>query len=293
MPALSPLRYPGGKQILVRVLATVLRMNERVGGTYVEPYAGGGGAALALLFGEYVDRIVLNDADRRVYAFWQAVLEKTEKFLRLLRDTPVTVDEWRRQRAVYLSPARHSALRLGFATFYLNRCNRSGIIANAGPIGGKNQVGKWKIDARYNREDLACRVERVALYKERIELFNLDAIEFLRCVVESRPERTFVYLDPPYFTKGSQLYLNHYTAADHAALATHLCGKARFPWVLSYDDVPAIHDLYAGLRQIRFSLGYSVRDWRIGSEVLILRDGIHVPPDWSKGIPKACVSAAR
>jgi DNA adenine methylase len=291
--SLSPLRYPGGKQILARVLAHVIRLNGREGGVYVEPYAGGAGAALSLLFGEHVKRIVINDADSRIYAFWDAVLHKTERFLRLLRDTPLTVDEWKSQRLIYQSSGRHSSLRVGFATFYLNRCNRSGIIGNGGLIGGLKQTGKWKIDARFNRQDLSRRVERIAHYRERIGLHNADAETFLKSQLRnpSWVDRAFVYLDPPYYAKGSQLYLNYYTEEDHARFAAHLDG-ARFNWIMSYDNVRPIRDLYSSYRLVEFNLGYSARRWRIGRELLIMPRHVRFPSAWAKRIPAEFISAS-
>jgi DNA adenine methylase len=291
--AFSPLRYPGGKQILARVLGHLIRINDCEDGVYLEPYAGGAGAALSLLYGEYVKRVLINDADSRVYAFWDGVINRTDQFLKLLHDTRLSVEEWKRQRHIYLNPGRHSRLKVGFSTFYLNRCNRSGIIMNAGLIGGLKQTGKWKIDARFNREDLARRVERVARYRERISLHNLDATEFLRAEMSnpSMVDRGFAYLDPPYYVKGSQLYLNHYTPADHASLARYL-STVSFIWVMSYDNVPAIRKLYSSQRQVSFNLGYSARDWRIGRELLILPAHVRFPSAWPKRIPSKFITAA-
>jgi DNA adenine methylase len=287
----SPLRYPGGKQILARVLSHIARMNGVVGGTYAEPYAGGAGAALDLLFGEYVHRILINDADVCVHAFWTAALAQTERFIKLLHATPLTVEEWERQRLIYQAPKRHSALRLGFATFYLNRCNRSGIIVNGGPIGGKNQRGKWKIDARYNPAELERRIRKIAAYRDRIALSNLDAIDFLD-QVKALPTKAkpFVYLDPPYYAKGQRLYLNYYEPEDHRRLAVYV-KKASFPWVMSYDNVPEVRKLYGGLRQVEFDLGYSARERRVGSEILILKEGLRFPRAWARWIPSDFITA--
>src|SRR5207302_1863340 len=112
-------RYPGGKQVLANVLAHVISLNGLQGGTYAEPYAGGAGAALALLFGENVSRIMINDADRCIYAFWNSVLRETDAFLRLLQRATLNVREWERQRKVYKNAKQHSALEVGFATFFL------------------------------------------------------------------------------------------------------------------------------------------------------------------------------
>lgn len=290
----SPLRYPGGKQILAHVLAHLMRLNGARGGTYIEPYAGGAGAALNLLIGEQVDRVVINDADKRVYFFWKAVLERTDAFCHLIRTTPLSVHEWRRQRLIYQHPHRHSFLRAGFATFYLNRCNRSGIIGNGGPIGGIDQRGEWKIDARFNRGDLERRVRRVGLYHERISISNLDAIEFLSREVASLPSdaKPFVYLDPPYFAKGRELYLNHYLPNDHAKLAKYLQSEARFAWVMSYDNTPQITRLYRGMRRVPFDLNYSARDRRTGREIMISKPGMVFPRKWRRGIPGEYITAA-
>lgn len=281
----SPLRYPGGKQILSRVLGHLIRINGAEGGTYIEPYAGGAGAALGLLYGEYVRNVWINDADPCVYAMWAAALRQTEALVARIQDTPLSVREWRRQREVYEKPRKASQLDLGFATLYLNRCNRSGIIAGAGPIGGLSQTGAWKIDARFNRETLSRRVRRIAEYRDRIQVSNLDGIELLKKVeVLAAREKAFVYLDPPYFVKGKDLYLNFYTAEDHQRLAAFL-RSAQFKWVLSYDNVPEIRLLYAGLHQTTFSLDYSARERRKGREVMIVPRGFRLPEAWQKHIP--------
>lgn len=269
----SPLRYPGGKQILFPALRDLLEMNGFSGGVYAEPYAGGAGAALSLLYGEHVDSLLLNDADPAIFSFWKSILEQTEMFLRLISDVPLNIEEWRRQKDIYARPKEVSQLELGFAAFYLNRCNRSGIIANAGVIGGLDQTGKWKIDARFNRKQLSTRISRVAQYCDRIEMYNMDAIDFLNQKINLKRtrERCFVYLDPPYYLKGSQLYLSYYEPADHAVLCSYLLKNATFAWVLTYDDVDEIRNLYAGLHVIPFNLRYSASTSRTGNEVFISR----------------------
>lgn len=283
----SPLRYPGGKQVLSRVLTRIIELNGATGGTYIEPYAGGAGAALALLLDEHVDRIVINDADYRIYAFWRAALSQTDAFVERIRTVKLNVAEWRRQRAIYQHGRRESILRLGFATFYLNRCNRSGIIASGGPIGGLNQRGKWKIDARFNRPELAARVRRLAAYRDRIDVTNLDAVACLRSNVMSLPRtaRPFTYLDPPYFAKAEDLYMNHYAAGDHAAVAEFVQETLNVPWVMTYDDAPEIRRLYRRLRVVPLVLDYSARDRRQGREMLILKPHLTFPTAWRGGIP--------
>ncbi|MHB1342708.1 MAG: DNA adenine methylase [Coriobacteriia bacterium] len=273
----SPLRYPGGKAVLAAFLSRVIEINEFSDGVYAEPFAGGAGAALELLYSGRVERIMLNDADPCVFAFWESVLAHPDEFIRLLEGTPVTVDEWKRQREVYLSPAEHTGVEVGFATFFLNRCNRSGILLNAGPIGGYDQSGAWKIDARFNRQELRRRIEKLSLFSEHIAASNLDALDFLRGPVADVGDEVFVYLDPPYYVKGSKLYMNHYGAEDHANLARFMADQTSFRWIMSYDNVVEIRDLYRGMSITPFSLQYSAQGRSAGSELLIHTADLKVP----------------
>ena len=181
----SPLRYPGGKTALAPLLAETMQVNEIEGGTYLEPFAGGSGLALSLLFSETVGNIHLNDLDRRIYSFWAAILNQSESFLERLDKVQVNVEEWQRHREVMRRWKTAKILDLGFATFFLNRCNRSGVF-NAGPIGGYDQTGNYKIDVRFNKKELRKKIERIALYRDRITIWNLDAIEFLKRVFQKR-----------------------------------------------------------------------------------------------------------
>lgn len=275
----SPLRYPGGKSSFSPLLAEFIELNNLQDGVYVEPYAGGAGAGLNLLFSEYVNSIILNDADRTIYLFWESILYDTERFIKLINDTPVTVEEWRRQKQVFKSAKSYSELEVAFATFYLNRCNRSGIL-NAGPIGGHPQNGRWRIDARFNKEELIRRVEKIALFNSRITIYNLDAIDFIERYIHPlvvQGNRLLVYLDPPYYSKGDQLYLNYYTAEDHVKLSEFINRRSRFKWIVSYDDVPQIRQLYSGNVINGISLYYSAHKVKVGSELIIFSPNSVVP----------------
>ncbi len=275
----SPLRYPGGKSILSPLLGSFIETNNLLDGIYIEAYAGGAGAALKLLFSEFVSQIVLNDADESVYLFWYAIVNHTEDFLKLISDTPVTIEEWKRQRYIFGNPSCFDPVQVGFSTFFLNRCNRSGILY-AGPIGGQSQSGDWRLDVRFNKISLIKRIEKIALYKSRISIYNEDALLFLEKHVKAlseENEKILVYLDPPYYSKGSQLYLNYYGHDDHVALSTYIINQNGYKWILSYDDVPEIRKLYDGLIRTVFSLNYSVYKARAGKEMIIYCPGSNIP----------------
>jgi DNA adenine methylase len=183
----TPLRYPGGKGKLAAYVKRIMKVNRLVDGEYVEPYAGGAAIALEFLFHEYVSRMHINDVSRPIYAFWHSVLNHPDVFCRLLRDIPLTMESWDAQKKILANGAKHALLDLGFAAFFLSRTNRSGIL-NAGVIGGRAQTGKWKIDARYNADELITRILSIASMRSRIKLTRLDAIKFLRA--EKRGVRT-------------------------------------------------------------------------------------------------------
>lgn len=238
-----------------------------------EPFAGGAGASLTLLYLEEVKAIYINDADRAVHDFWWTLINRARPFLDLVSQTLVTVDEWRCQQAVYRAAKRISRLRRAFSAFFLNRCNRSGIIVNGGPIGGLKQAGKWKLDARFNRPALRRRCEKVAEYRERIYVSCNDGIQFIDGL---DPESTFFFVDPPYFEKGPELYLNALSKDYHATLAARLRGRQNGAWVLTYDDCAEVRRMYRGWAAIRpYCLRYSACVRRPGRELLIT-------PKWMK-----------
>lgn len=272
----SPLRYPGGKGKLARFVTEVVRANGLQDGTYVEPYAGGAAVAFELLLTGVVRRIAINDLNLPVFAFWKAVLHDTEALVRLIRDTPVTMEIREHAKRVFVD-SREATLQLAFATFFLNRTNRSGIL-NGGAIGGVRQEGPWKLDARYNKEALIERILKIGRMRKRISLTNMDAVEFLNSASWIWPQKTLVYLDPPYYEKGRDLYYNFYRHDDHAnvAFATHNLRDVK--WIVSYDDVEAIHGLYQEAGRLRYTIGYSARERCRGAEAMFFSPGLKIPP---------------
>jgi DNA adenine methylase len=266
----SPLRYPGGKFGLAPFIADIIVRNGLSDGIYAEAYCGGAAIALDLVTGEFVRTAYINDADFRIYAFWDSVLHSTEHFLRLLWDARLDMAEWHRQKEILDNYSDYDLLEVGFATFFLNRCNWSGILSG-GPIGGYNQKSNWSLDARFAKKELAKRIELIALYSDRIKVTNLDALVFLNNIegAYSPSDRLLVYLDPPYYSMGDRLYLNYYTPEDHAELARYLLHVTHLNWVLSYDDVHEIRDLYQGHRKSKTEVFYHANLRKLGRELIM------------------------
>lgn len=271
----SPLRYPGGKKKLSSYLERIVLENEIQGGTYIEPFAGGANVALFLLFKELVNNIIINDIDRSIYAFWYSVLNNTEELCQLINDTPVNMETWRHQKRVQIQKDNMDLLQLGFSTFFLNRTNRSGII-RGGVIGGKEQMGDWKMDVRYNKKDLIQRIRKIARYAGRIELHNEDAIVFIQGIFDRIDDRTLIYFDPPYYNQGAALYANSYTPEDHAELARFI-QNLDCKWLLTYDHTDEVIALYRDTERHVLSLSYTAQEKTRGNEMIAYSPNLIAP----------------
>ena len=266
----SPLRYPGGKSKLYNLVYALVAQYGSDVDTYVEPFAGGAAIALGLLLNHQVEKIIINDINVGVYSFWNSVCNDTDNLLRLIRETEINIENYNIQKNIYKNETQ-SSLELGFATFFLNRTSFSGVL-NAGPIGGYNQTGKYLIDARYNRDDLISKIERIAQNNSNIELYNLDILDFAK-QIENKQNKMFVYFDPPYFVNGKKLYTNFLKNEDHKKIAENI-KQVKFPWMLTYDNVEDISDIYHEYTQYEFSLVYTVNPkvCRDATELLVVSD---------------------
>ncbi len=273
MRSASPLRYPGGKWRLSRFFVDLLSRNFRSLPLYIEPYAGGAGLALSLLLERRVSGIWLNDLDPAIYACWSAILNERSAFCKAVLSVPLTLAEWRRQKRIYAGGMGSGLFALGFATFYLNRTNHSGIL-NGGMIGGTRQAGEWKLDARFNREDLVRRITRVSEEKKCIKLTCLDAGTMIGSLRQH--SNSLVYIDPPYVGSGGALYMNYYREADHEFVRDKIRDLKR-KWVVSYDNVPLIKKLYRGYASRSLQLLHTARSAKLGSELLFFSKDCVVP----------------
>lgn len=272
---LSPLRYPGGKAKLFPFFVELIRLNSLYGKIYAEPYAGGAGLALKLLSHGYVAKIELNDIDPAIACFWNALLEETEEFCALVRDTELTVEEWRRQKAIYGDGLEAGQLALGFSAYFLNRTSRSGIIEGSGPIGGYEQRGQWTIDARFNRPTQIAQIYEIARFKSSISISSEDAALFAANRLSL--DEYFIYLDPPYYVKGSKLYKNFYGPKDHKFISDLLKDHIDHRWIVSYDHVREIVDLYDPLEPLIYNLQYSAGTVGQGQEVIFAGNALELP----------------
>lgn len=273
----SPLRYPGGKGKVVNSIKKIIDANNLKGLEYAEPFAGGASVALSLLLDGYSQNIYINDKDRAIYAFWYSIINHKDEFVAKISTIPINMDSWFEQKQIF---EQHDSnlFELGFATFFLNRTNRSGIL-KAGVIGGKNQSGKYSISERFHKENLTKRIELIHTVKDRIYLFNLDVIDFISEVSNVMKQNSVIYLDPPYYNKGKDLYMNHFQHIDHIILKDYIETLDQYNWIVTYDNTPQINEIYQGIKKKFYNLNYSLINASKGQEVLFVKKNLVVPRD--------------
>ncbi len=273
MQFISPLRYPGGKGKLGPFFARLLAGQSISIDSYAEPYAGGAGAGLYLLSEGYIETLTVNDLNPGIAAFWRAITRSPERFVDRIENEDITIDAWHRHRATYLSPSDHDDESLGFSTFFLNRCNRSGILG-ARPIGGLDQLGRWRIDARFNRRNLSDRVRCIAKMSEQITVTELPALEFVT-LVGRRGDPVLMYVDPPYLVAGEELYMSLHSWDAHEELARAL-SATHHPWILTYDVDERVRRLYPNSRCLSYSISHTAHAQRVGHEYMLFSRGLRV-----------------
>jgi len=271
----SPLRYPGGKARLAPWLAWSLHRNGLHGPVFIEAYAGGAGASIYLLANHYVSRIEINDIDPAVAAFWRSAVYRSGDFAERIGRIPVTLEERGRQKEVLKSPERHSDFDLGFAAWYLNRVNYSGII-RGGPIGGRRQSGAFRLDARFNRPSLMRNILALGELSSRICVHQRDALDLLGKVVPEGGGDVCVFLDPPYFHKSGGLYENGLDREDHRAVSETVRALGS-PWIMTYDNCAEIAALYRGMAYYEFSVTTHAGMHRGASAEILIYGNLSLP----------------
>jgi DNA adenine methylase len=265
MESLSPLRYPGGKNKTYQYVRHLVKINNI--STYIEPFAGGAAVALRLLVNNDVNKIIINDYDRGIYALWHVIVTRPQELIELIHNTPIDMNQWYIQREVQERKKTADELELAFSTLFLNRTNRSGII-KGGVNGGKNQDSPYKIDCRFTKKTIIDRIKLISNYSDRIKVCNYDAIEFIETEIK-QTRKSLTFFDPPYYKKGHKLYTDFYKHKDHVKLAKVIKSSMRNRyWILTYDIANEIKELYKNYESIRYYLNYSISTPTKGQEFM-------------------------
>jgi len=270
---LSPLRYPGGKTKLYEYTKKLIEKNNLVGCTYCEPFAGGCGLAIQLLHDGIVKKLILNDIDKYIYALWTTILNNSNELIKKIENTPINIEQWHIQKEIQKNPNNYDLIDIAFSTLFLNRTNRSGILS-AGPIGGYSQKGNYKIDCRFNKSSVIKKIDLISSYRKKIRFKNNDALKFISYLEKtSINDKKFVFLDPPYFNKGPELYLNFYRTEDHKSLCKRI-KKTNLNWIVTYDNIQEIKEIYSNIDYMNYDIRYELQQKKTGQEIMFFSSNI-------------------
>ena len=275
---LSPLRYPGSKKRLSQYIEKVIELNQIDSTLFVELFAGGSSISLYLLENNLVNSIGLVEKDPLVASFWQVVFSKNPNDLNWLIEQvssiDISVEKWNELKKATPNNKRERA----FACLFLNRTSFSGIIApSSGPIGGQNQESEYKIDCRFPREKIICRLQQAASLRNKVKfVWNLHWKNGLMRIKKmqnsgSLPENILYYLDPPFFHKADRLYSFYFSDKDHEILRDTVL-SLQDHWILSYDYCDDVRRLYENNELTHIELLYSASQnagSKVAKEVII------------------------
>lgn len=255
---LSPLRYPGGKIKMLPLLFQSL--NKENLQTFVEPFAGGAGAGLALLEANQIQNYILNDVDYGIYALFQTIktcpnvlIEKIKNFASLNHN-----DFFEAKAKIQNQYIGCDLTEAAWSLLIANRLSYSGII-KANPLGGKNGTQEQLL-SRWNPAELIQRIKVIHSLSHRITVLNSDAKDVIEEYYWS--PHTTIFIDPPYYKKGKQLYTHYYNESEHNNLEELLfslsAGCPGADILLTYDNETFIKDLYWWAPSSKINLHYSV-----------------------------------
>ncbi|XEO94672.1 DNA adenine methylase [Latilactobacillus sakei] len=276
---MSPFRYPGGKTQLYKFIKHTLEINHITDGTYIEAFAGGAGLAIKLLTEGEVSNIWINDYDKSIYSVWHAILHHPNQLINKINEVPFDYYDdplsenndtnnlayWKSIKSLYIQEKNYqNSIDNAFATLFLNRTTRSGII-NGGPVGGYSQKGT-KIYARFNKKTLIDKIKLINSRKNDITLTRIDALKFIPILKESiDADNTFIFFDPPYYNQGNNLYFSSFTHNDHIAMSKSIMTLDDYNWITTYDNTNTIKDIYLNSdKKFEYDIRYTANNLKRG-----------------------------
>lgn len=262
-------RYPGGKNKFKKTIIDKILLSDRC--VYVEPFFGGGSIGLSLLDMNF-DKFWFNDKDVGIYALWKSLLESPETLKKYINEFIPTVDAFYTFKEMFTNNTFDSSLNkedtalLGFMKLAIHQISYSGLgVKSGGPLGGKNQKSIYSIDCRWSPKYLCKKIDNLnrKLSSNNVLITNLDYSDILH-----QSEDSIVYLDPPYYEKGDQLYLHYFNENDHVNLM-NLLKISNYDWVLSYDNHEYIRNIYDWSNIDILNANYTINTVTNKTELLI------------------------
>ena len=262
---MSFFRYPGGKSKLRAKIVEQLNTQADDDLQYREPFLGGGSIGLRLLSdNSNITDIWINDKDIGIACLWTAAIQYYEEFKERVKSFVPSVAAFYEFKAELttistLPEQRDHIVDIGFKKLAIHQISYSGLgTKSGGPLGGAAQKSAYKVDCRWSPGYICKKLDVIHNQLKNIQIHkncctNLDFIT----LIEDTSCKCLLYLDPPYFLKGNDLYQHGFTIQDHERLASAL-RNTKHTWVLSYDDCDEIRDMYKWANIESMDVNYSI-----------------------------------
>jgi len=262
---LSPLRYPGSKKYLVPYLVEIIKYNNLCPDVLIEPFVGGGNISMHFLIHNIVKSVIISDKDKLIYSFWKVLFTNPNYLVDFINKTEINLENFYKYKKIAKSNRRHKIEVLAEACIFLNRTSFSGLLTDrVGPLGGKSQTSKYKIDCRFNRKNLVEKIRKLTEFSENVTVLNhdwQDTIDYVTKLinVENKIEKPLFYIDPPFYKKADELYRFYFEQDEHESLCASIL-NLNYSWVLSYDNADEIIKMYKEQKceNINIEMPYSV-----------------------------------
>jgi len=258
----SPLRYPGGKNRAVKIIAPLIPEFDE----YREPFVGGGSVFIYLKQKYPNKKYWINDLYPNLYHFWNKCKNDITSLIK-------QINEWKNiykngkelHRFLLDNIDDFDDLKKASAFFVFNRITFSGTTESGG-------FSNAAFEKRFTLSSIE-RVKALATVLPNTEITNYDFEQ----VIETKGKNIFFFLDPPYYSATkSALYGkngNMHKTFDHQRFANVL-KKTKHKWLITYDDSEYIRKIFSFANISTWNLTYGMRNVnkngnQIGKELFI------------------------
>jgi DNA adenine methylase len=262
---ISFFRYPGGKSKLRNSISEHLNVYaNKLDLEYREPFFGGGSVGLKFISDNpQWKKVWINDKDLGVANLWTSVIRFPNELKKMVQDFKPSIEIFDKYKLELLSNSTVSQnaseiVLHGFKKLAIHQISYSGLgTKSGGPLGGREQKSKYKIDCRWSPDYICKKIDKLHNQFSKLEIKHQSCTSFDFEDLVNSTENSFIYLDPPYYIKGNELYQFGFTKEDHKKMADVL-KYTNHPWILSYDDCPEVRRLYSWAEINIIYVNYSI-----------------------------------
>lgn len=235
----SPLRYPGGKNRVAKMLLEHMPPHT----DYREIFAGGA----ALFFSKpRVKKNWLNDLHPGLCAFYRAVQKHFDQFAALCRQQDGSLrarfDEWAARRDLMDATGDEMLVERAVQYYFLNRTVWGGRV-----VYDPRRKSRLYFSNPSGWSNLEKKLAHLSAISEKLRGVKITCDGYQKCLAGATAD-TLIYADPPYFRESvghitDRLYDKSFDYDCHRKLAA-LLKKTKAKVMVSYDDCPEIRELY-------------------------------------------------